>query len=98
MPALVRLGGGDGREVFCRSTRQVGSLREVLPEQAVGGFVRAALPGTVWSAKNTGIPVSILNWACADSSLLRSQVRDLRITSDRPLMVAARAFFIVIAP
>src|SRR3954453_11783739 len=50
------------------------------------------------SAKKTGIPVSTLNWACADSSLPRSQVTDRRSCSGSVVIVAARRFFIVIAP
>ena len=33
------------------NVRQIHSFREVLPEQAVGVFVRAALPGTLWIAE-----------------------------------------------
>jgi hypothetical protein len=50
------------------------------------------------SAKKTGMPVSTLNAACADSSLPRSQVNDRRNCSDNVLIVWASAFFIVIAP
>jgi hypothetical protein len=64
-------------------------------------FVFSLVPrcqGLCGSAKNTGSPVSTLNWACADISLPRSQVNDRRSCSGRVVIVAASAFFIVIAP
>lgn len=42
--AAVEL-GGDGVQVLAAVDGQVGSFREVLPQQAVGVFVGAALPG-----------------------------------------------------
>lgn len=38
--------GGDGVEVLTGVGREIGSLGEILPEQAVGVFVGASLPGT----------------------------------------------------
>ena len=58
----------------------------------------ARCQGLCGSAKNTGMPVSTLNWACADISLPRSQVNDRRSCSGSVDMVSARRFFIVIAP
>lgn len=77
---------------------QVGSLREVLAQQAVGVLVRAALPGAGGSAKKTGMPVSTLNWVWADISLPRSQVSDRASCAGRVDIVVASAFFIDIAP
>jgi hypothetical protein len=54
--------------------------------------------GCAGSAKNTGIPVSTVNAAWAESSLPRSHVSDRRSCSGRLLIVDASAFFIVIAP
>jgi len=44
------------------------------------------------------MPVSMLNCACADSSLPRSQVMDRRSWSGSVVIVAASAFFMVSAP
>src|SRR5271154_2307135 len=38
-------------ELRLRITRQVGAAREVLPQEQIGVFVGAALPGTLWIAK-----------------------------------------------
>ncbi len=54
--------------------------------------------GLCGSAKKTGMPVSTLNAACADSSLPRSQVSDRRSCSGSELIVEANASFIVSAP
>lgn len=64
-------------------------------------FVFSFVPrcqGLRGSAKNTGIPVSILNTACADNSLPRSHVKDRRSCAGNVLIVDASAFFIVTAP
>ena len=50
------------------------------------------------SAKNTGIPVSTLNWAWAESSFPRSQVNDRSSCSGIVDIVVVRAFFIDTAP
>lgn len=54
--------------------------------------------GDCGSAKNTGMPVSTRNCACADISLPRSQVSDRASCAGSVDIVFARAFFIVIAP
>ncbi len=54
--------------------------------------------GDCGSAKNTGIPVSTLNLACADISFPRSQVSDLASSVGSVDIVLASAFFIVSAP
>lgn len=71
---------------------------EVLAAQAVAVSFVPRCQGLCGSAKNTGRPVSILNWACADISLPRSQVSDRRSYSGSAVIVGARALFIVIAP
>ena len=38
-------------ELRLRITRQVGASREVLPEEQIGVFVGASLPGTLWIAE-----------------------------------------------
>src|SRR5271154_2348278 len=38
-------------ELRLRKTRQVGASREVLPQEQIGVFVAAALPGTLWIAE-----------------------------------------------
>src|ERR1700691_4338178 len=38
-------------ELRLRITRQVGASREVLPQEQIGVFVGAALPGTLWIAE-----------------------------------------------
>ena len=38
-------------ELRLRKTRQVGASREVLPQEQIGVFIAAALPGTLWSAE-----------------------------------------------
>jgi alkanesulfonate monooxygenase SsuD/methylene tetrahydromethanopterin reductase-like flavin-dependent oxidoreductase (luciferase family) len=48
--SAVQLGGGLV-QVLARVDGQVGALGEVLPQQAVGVLVRAALPGTGWVAE-----------------------------------------------
>jgi hypothetical protein len=70
---------GDGIDLFGTPSGQVGAFRKVLPQQAVGVF--SLVPrcrGLCGSAKNTGTPVSTVNRACADNSLPRSQVSNLR--------------------
>jgi len=42
--------GGDRGDPLGGVDAQVGALREVLPQQAVGVFVRGPLPGCVWVA------------------------------------------------
>ena len=54
--------------------------------------------GECGSAKKTGIPVSILSAVWADGSLPRSEVTERFSCCGGVLIVAARAFFIVIAP
>ncbi|AGW41859.1 opine oxidase subunit A [Leifsonia xyli subsp. cynodontis DSM 46306] len=54
--------------------------------------------GACGSAKNTGIPVSILNATWAESSFPRSQVSDRASCVGRVDIVFASAFFIVMAP
>ena len=50
------------------------------------------------SAKQTGMPLSIVKAACADSSLPRSQVSERRSWAGMVLIVVASAFFIDTAP
>lgn len=50
------------------------------------------------SAKNTGRPVSTVNWACADSSLPRSHVNERRRCSGRSVIVLASARDMLSAP
>ena len=50
------------------------------------------------SAKNTGMPVSTVNVAWAESSFPRSQVRDRPSWSGSDAIEAESAFFIVTAP
>jgi hypothetical protein len=38
-------------ELRLRKARQVGASREVLPQEQIGVFVAAALPGTLWIAE-----------------------------------------------
>ena len=38
-------------ELRLRKTRQVGASRKVLPQEQIGVFVGAALPGTLWIAE-----------------------------------------------
>src|SRR5580700_4505882 len=38
-------------ELRLRKTRQVGASREVLPQEQIGVFIAAALPGTLWIAE-----------------------------------------------
>ena len=45
--SVVELGGGPGQIVTADAV-EVGSLGTVLPQQTVGMFVRAALPGFAW--------------------------------------------------
>jgi hypothetical protein len=54
--------------------------------------------GECGSAKKTGMPVSTVNWACADISLPRSHVNERASVSGRVDIEFARAFFIVRAP
>src|SRR5690606_1188197 len=64
-------------------------------------FVFSFVPrchGDCGSAKNTGIPVSTRNCACADISFPRSHVKDLTSSSGSVDIALASAFFIVIAP
>lgn len=66
----------------------------------ISQFVFSLVPrrhGECGSAKKTGIPVSTVNAAWADSSLPRSQVTERLNCCGRVLIEAARAFFIVIA-
>jgi hypothetical protein len=57
-------GGGDRGEVPGAVSRQVGSSREVLPQQPVGVLVGAALPGALWVAEVDLEAVSIRSCAC----------------------------------
>ena len=91
-------GDGDGLELLCGPTGQVGSLREVLAEQSVGVLVRAALPWLCGSAKKTGMPGLDLELACGTSPCPRSHVSDRRSCSGSVVIWLASAFFIVIAP
>jgi hypothetical protein len=64
-------------------------------------FVFSFVPrcqGLCGSAKKTGMPVSTVNAACAESSLPRSQVNERRSCSGSVLIVVVSAFFMVIAP
>ena len=54
--------------------------------------------GLFGSAKNTGMLVSMVNSAWAESSLPRSQVNDRRSWSGRVVIESARRFFMVMAP
>ena len=39
---------GDGIQPVLVNVRKIHSFREVLPEQAIGVFIGATLPGTLW--------------------------------------------------
>src|SRR5690606_32278039 len=54
--------------------------------------------GLCGSAKNTLTPEATENWACADSSLPRSQVNDRRSCAGNVVIVCSRALAIVMAP
>jgi hypothetical protein len=41
----------DSVQVALRETREIWSFRKILPQQAIGVFVAATLPGTVWIAE-----------------------------------------------
>ena len=82
---------GHGREVVRAVHAQVGALREVLPQQPVGGLVGAAPPRAVGSQKSTCRRVSIRSPACWVSSAPRSRVSDRRSCSGRVATVHATA-------
>src|SRR5664279_2334784 len=54
--------GGDGGEIVGGVNGQVCALGEVLPQQAVGVLVGAALPRLCGSQKKTGMSVAVVNW------------------------------------
>ncbi len=86
------------RESSARERRTDG-FADLLPRrERAHDAVVPRCQGLRGSAQNTGMPVSILNAACADSSLPRSQVSDRRRCSGSELIADARAFFIVTAP
>ena len=89
--------GGDGFELVAVPAGEVGALREVLAQQAVGVLVGAALPGAVRVGEVDGdagldLELGVLR----TSSLPRSQVNDRRSCSGSVVIVAASASFIVI--
>src|SRR5829696_5347122 len=60
---------GDPIELGLRMQRQVGALREVLPEQAVGVLVRTTLPRRMRVAEIHRDPVRTVKSACRAISL-----------------------------
>jgi hypothetical protein len=64
-------------QVGLRETREICSPREILPQQAVGVLVAAALPRTAWITE-VDLHVSMVKVLCSAISLPRSQVKERR--------------------
>jgi hypothetical protein len=84
-------GGGDGGEILGAVAGEVGAPREVLPQQAVGVLVGAALPRTLRVAEYTWTPLSTLSLACSAISAPWSQVSERRSCSGSSPIAAAIA-------
>jgi hypothetical protein len=100
--ALARVtvkAGSDRLDILRRPPGKVSALREVLAQQAVLVLVRAlAARDCAGWRRRPGHAVSIVNWACADSFLPRSQVSERHSCAGRVPTVTASASFIVTAP
>ena len=68
----------DGVQLVLGVARQIRPLGQVLPQQAIGVLIGAALPGLRGSAKNTRIASRWARRACSAISLPRSWVSVLR--------------------